>query len=151
MEMMTIAQRKAAKLNKLQNSETAPVSTQSVSIQNMTVNEASRLLAGEGKVESQVIETKSITPSAAPVSAAQPNLSAAEILELAAKHGLVLQAPKKEFTKHTYSVTVDSKNLFKKYCDVLGMSMQDAMEESMQDFFKKHALEYSRIKSVKNG
>ena len=69
---------------------------------------------------------------------------------LAAKHGLKLQAPKKEFVKHTYSVTTDSKALFKKYCDTLGYNMQDAMEESLLDFFKKHALEYSRVKEAKN-
>lgn len=72
-----------------------------------------------------------------------------EIIALAQKMGLKFEAQKPEFTKHTYSVTKDSKSLFKKYCDVLGYNMQDAMEESLQDFFKKHALEYARVSEAK--
>lgn len=155
MEMMTIAQRKAAKLNKIQSDSTNSVSIEPKSIQNMTVDEASKLIAGNTNVNIPVtaLEIKVSQPSitsTAPVSAAQPALSASEILELAAKHGLKLQAPKKEFVKHTYSVTTESKALFKKYCDVLGLNMQDAMEEALQEFFKKHALEYSRVKEAKN-
>ena len=155
MEMMTIAQRKAAKLNKIQSDSTNSVSIEPKSIQNMTVDEASKLIAVEATVNlpvtaQEIIVNRPVHTPTPPVSASQPALSASEILELAAKHGLKLQAPKKEFVKHTYSVTTESKALFKKYCDVLGLNMQDAMEEALQMFFKKNALEYSRVKEAKN-
>ncbi len=76
-------------------------------------------------------------------------LSRDQIILLAQKHGLKFEGMKKEFVKHTYSVTLDSKTLFKKYCDTLGLNMQDAMDEALQDFFKKHALEYNRVKEAK--
>ena len=83
------------------------------------------------------------------VPSADVGLSKDQIILLAQKHGLKFEGMKKEFVKHTYSVTLDAKTLFKKYCDTLGLNMQDAMDEALQDFFKKHALEYNRVKEAK--
>ena len=114
----------------------APAVSVAATLPNITVSEAINQAASLNGVGATV--------------ATSPTLSAQDIINLAAKHGLTLQAPKREFIKHTYSVTTDSKALFKKYCDTLGINMQDAMEEALQGFFKKHALEYTRIKEAKN-
>lgn len=164
MEVMTLAQRKAAKLSKLTSQDAKEPGP---SIQNVTVDEAIKMVseptmpvqAASAQATSaqapstQTVSAPTVKAESTPEKMSQAqtgSLTAAQILELAAKHGLKLQAPKKEYVKHTYSVTVDSKALFKKYCDVLGFSMQDAMEEAMQDFFKKHALEYTRVKQAKS-
>lgn len=157
MEIVTIAQRKAAKKANLMISEQNTGSTTNVgaSLPNITVEGAIKAHSAISTNNSEVIETsrtqENISNGAGAMRAnAQPIMTSQEILELAAKHGLKLQAPKKEFVKHTYSVTTESKALFKKYCDVLGINMQDAMEEALQNFFKKHALEYTRVKEAKN-
>ena len=108
----------------------------------------------------EVLNSAPITPTTARatvmssdtvVKSASDTLSKDQIIMLAQKHGLKFEGMKKEFVKHTYSVTLDSKTLFKKYCDTLGLNMQDAMDEALQDFFKKHALEYNRVKEAKRG
>jgi hypothetical protein len=162
MEMMTLAQRKAAKLSKSANTDPNISEAANQAIHNVTVEEAIQITK-DAKGTTEMAQTPApaftqaqaqpIAPSsiAAPMGKGRSSeLSASDILELARKHGLTLQAPKKEYVKHTYSVTVDSKALFKKYCDTLGVNMQDAMEEAMQDFFKKHAIEYTRVKQAKN-
>jgi hypothetical protein len=147
---MTLAQRKAARMNKVATNDSVVGNNESASsIQNVTVEEAIKMTAPTSPEQPKAAATAgSQQERSNPLAGA--TLSAQDILELAAKHGLKLQSPKKEYVKHTYSVTVESKALFKKYCDVLGINMQDAMEEAMQDFFKKHGLEYTRVKQAKN-
>lgn len=78
-----------------------------------------------------------------------PALSKEMLMELARQAGFEVSEPKKEFIKHTYSVTKDQKNNFKEYCEVLGIAMQDGLYEALEMFFQKHAEDFKRIKSIK--
>lgn len=77
------------------------------------------------------------------------NLSKEEILNLAKLHGLKFESQKKIYIKHTYAVTEEAKATFKQYCDHLGFSLQDAMSEALEDFFKKYKVEYLKVKEAK--
>lgn len=66
------------------------------------------------------------------------------LIELARKKGLSLEQ-KKIWVKHSYTVTPDDRIKFKEYCRVLGYKMQDAMEEALSDFFKKHESRYNKL------
>lgn len=77
-------------------------------------------------------------------------LNKENLIALARKMGLELTAPKKIWIKHSYSVTPESKEKFSKYCDVLGIKMQDGLEEALQDWFKKGEVEFKAISHAKN-
>jgi hypothetical protein len=60
-----------------------------------------------------------------------------------------LTQPKREFTKHTYSVTPHHKETMRQYVDVLGIAMQDAVCEAFDLFFAKHLAEFENVRKAK--
>ncbi len=133
----TLAQRKAAKK-----------STVSASVERDSLPAVSEVV--NHTVDSKPVLSVGETPVLVAPQPPTSTMTKEDIIKLAQLHGLKFEGQKKTFVKHTYSVVLESKDLFKKYCDTLGVNMQDAMEEALQDFFKKHALEYSRVRNVLN-
>ena len=162
----TLAQRKAAKRSQMETHNTGNSTSQTESVHfvsnemhvpNVTLPAAVTTVQAAIQTAQEVVAPQAIAspPAAAHTIEARPSqpngsLSKDDIIKLAQSHGLKFEGARREFVKHTYSVTLESKALFKKYCDTLGYNMQDAMEESLQDFFKKHGLEYARVRSALN-
>jgi hypothetical protein len=71
------------------------------------------------------------------------------LIAIARSMGLELAAPKKIWIKHSYSVTPESKEKFSKYCEVLGIKMQDGLEEALVDWFKKRENEFRAVSEAK--
>lgn len=72
------------------------------------------------------------------------------LIALARSMGLELASPKKIWIKHSYSVTPETKQKFSDYCDVLGIKMQDGLEEAFQEWFKKKESEFKAVSDAKN-
>jgi hypothetical protein len=73
-----------------------------------------------------------------------------KLIALAKTMGLELAAPKKIWIKHSYSVTPESKEKFSKYCEILGIKMQDGLEDALNDWFKKKENEFQAIVEAKH-
>jgi hypothetical protein len=143
----TIAQRKAARRSQLPALDTGTSATSVVPPQTASPTET--------------LPVSNSDESSAPVSKPTPHLNTQanpktevsldkeSLIALARTMGLELTAPKKIWIKHSYSVTPESKEKFSKYCEVLGVKMQDALEESFQDWFKKREAEFRAVSDVK--
>lgn len=136
----TLAQRKAARRSQPSTGETS-------SIQVTSTVEAPLEEQKVSSSQSLPVEPK-VTPQKAPNSSSQ--MDKEHLIALARSMGLEIASPKKIWIKHSYSVTPESKNTFSKYCDVLGIKMQDGLEEAFQDWFKKKDSEYKAIQDAKS-
>ena len=85
------------------------------------------------------------TVKSANSSQSNPDVSVEKLREMAKSLGVEISL-KRNWTKHTYTVTQENKILFDKYCSALDLKIQDAMEEAMSDWFKKHKKEYDEVK-----
>lgn len=105
--------------------------------------------------EASTISIQSIFPSpleiekVAEKSKTTPVISKELLAKMARELGYELAQPKREFTKHTYSVTPHHKETMKRYVDVLGMAMQDAVCEAFDLFFAKHQAEFENVRKAK--
>ncbi len=63
------------------------------------------------------------------------------LIKMAKELGLDIRE-KKVWIKHSYTVTPNDKEEFKTRCEVMGVKMQDAMEEALHDWFKKTQKRY---------
>ena len=146
-----IGARKAKKMGSLVTTEQDAVSNSETVAYSAPAENSKKMIELRNDLEQPTKSLHAESPASALISTTSSDqiLSKDQIIALAQKHGLKFEGMKKEFVKHTYSVTLDSKNLFKKYCDVLGLNMQDAMDEALQDFFKKHSLEYKKVSEAK--
>ena len=136
----TIAQRKAARRSQASGNETDPTTTVPGPLPEPTVPVPPPSQSFNQNSSHLQLEKKP------PVT---PKLDKESLIALARTMGLELSTPKKIWIKHSYSVTPDSKDKFSKYCDVLGIKMQDGLEEALQDWFKKKENEFKAISDAK--
>lgn len=78
-----------------------------------------------------------------------PGIGKEELLAIAKSMGLELAAPKRIWIKHSFSITPESKETFQERCRALGLKMQDAMEEAMNDWFRKTEASYRGVQDVR--
>ena len=150
--MQTIAQRKAARRSSLLQNDPPQAIAQ---------NEIRPQAAPEEIIIEKTPEprTSAIEPSMA-TAPSKPRIKALStagtafnketLLAMAKTMGLELTAAKKIWIKHSFSITPETKECFQKRCNALGFKMQDAMEEALQDWFKKHEDEYQAITEARN-
>jgi hypothetical protein len=161
----TIAQRKAARRSQVTAPEstsqhipttgsqtsdesfTAPVISSQHTSSASTVNLNTSALSTVTQVQTSTVKTEG--PSAESTDSSK--IDKETLIALARSLGLEVTAPKKIWIKHSYSVTPESKEKFANYCDVLGIKMQDGLEEAFQDWFKKKEVEFKAIHEAKNG
>jgi len=129
LNMQSLAQRKAARMNQVvQTPSPTPIQP----------------------IVEAVIETKEspviAQPAATQKAPEQPKFDKITILRMAQEAGLQLAIPRKEYVKHSYSVTVATREKFKERCRILGKTMADGFEEAMEDFFRKTDKEFARRK-----
>lgn len=134
----TIAQRKAARRSQV-----------------LTTDSATTAPTTEPLQQPPPVETQSALPETKPESSTPPIIRSEvpidkeSLLALAKSMGLELAVPKKIWIKHSYSVTPESKEKFSKYCETLGIKMQDGLEDALQDWFTKKQSEFSAVSQVK--
>jgi hypothetical protein len=95
----------------------------------------------------KVMEKSKTTPVTG--STINPAISKELLAKMARELGYELTQPKREFTKHTYSVTPHHKETMRQYVDVLGIAMQDAVCEAFDLFFAKHQAEFENVRKAK--
>lgn len=135
LEIQTIAQRKAARrqqFNQTQAQDTPQA-------QNPQVDAAP---PAQVPAQSQALRASSPSPVLAP-------LSKEALMTLAQQMGLELREPKKVWIKHSFSITPETKHKFQERCRALGLKMQDALEEVMEDWFTKTDPEFRAITQAK--
>ena len=81
-----------------------------------------------------------IQPVSEPVQISNPvSFDRDTLIAMAAKAGLVLAKPKKEYVKHSYSVTSETRDRFKKHCKQIDKTMAEAFEEALTEYIAKGA------------
>jgi hypothetical protein len=137
----TIAQRKAAKRSQ---------SHEVMESTNVPLQSADAIIAVEKQRLQINPETNTNSPKSDPMLASTlSSMNREKLIEIAKSMGLEVVTPKKLWIKHSYSVTPESKEKFSKYCETLGIKMQDGLEEAFQDWFKKKELEFTAIINAK--
>lgn len=145
----TIAQRKAARRNQNSQSpsqESSPASLIPEQIENPSYIAQTQENKPAGSLK---LENASDVPLSAEAMVPETHIDKDTLIALARSMGLELTAKKKLWIKHSYSVTPESKEKFTNYCDVLGIKMQDGLEEAFQDWFKKKEVEFQAVSNAK--
>jgi hypothetical protein len=106
------------------------------------------LLPTTSEIAKSVEKTKT-APALSPTPSSSTTLSKEMLAKLASEMGFELAKPKREFTKHTYSITPWHKDTMKQFTDVLGFAMQDAVCEAFDLFFAKHQAEFDAVRKAK--
>ncbi len=73
-----------------------------------------------------------------------------DLIQLARSMGLEVGPPKRIWIKHSFSITPESKEKFQERCKALGIKMQDALEEALQNWFEATQTGYSAIQRAKD-
>jgi hypothetical protein len=148
----TIAQRKAARRNQSLVTETTSQSSdksteimQESPAQILPEQTSSKAVQYTGTTEVEVLPERQIQSPISDIKIDKETLFA-----IARSMGLELKAPKKIWIKHSYSVTPESKQKFADYCDVLGIKMQDGLEEALQEWFLKKEAEFKAVSKAKS-
>lgn len=177
-EVQSLAQRKAARKKQwlLQPEQPAPGSAPGIPVQTQPVQPAKESTSAETGSFSQTLPVakdqisteakveladapyfepktlQNLQPAAAAISQSRVSqeLDRDSLIALAQKLGLELREPKKIWIKHSFSITPQTKEEFQNRCRALGYKMQDALEEIMQDWFKKTESEFQAIHHAKH-
>jgi hypothetical protein len=147
---LTEAPLKAQTQSHAQSTESRGISVQSILPSSVDLAKLS-----EKSKPTSISASAAVSPTiSTPISSiANSNLApqiSKELLErMAREMGFELASPKRQFTKHTYSLTPRHKELMKQFTDVLGIAMQDAVCEAFDLFFAKYQSEFDAILKAK--
>lgn len=94
-------------------------------------------------------------PTQRPFKSSEPTqgrsqFSKEDLIQLARSMGLEVGPPKRIWIKHSFSITPESKEKFQERCKALGIKMQDALEEALQNWFEATQSGYSAIQKAKD-